>query len=112
MILPSALLQRGTPVVLIEEHWINGELWRWLAHVRLTETRFTFAAILMRWALVQIPITAIREVQLQRHIINDEVIVNYLNKQGAFKTLSFSTNQSARWRTVFHQLGVQVTRLS
>jgi hypothetical protein len=99
-------------VVLVEEHWINGELWRWLAHVRLTETTFTFAAIVMRWALVQIPITAIGEVQLQRHIINDEVIVNYFNKRGAFKTLSFSTNQSARWGTAFQQLGVHVTHLS
>ncbi len=111
-ILPDILLQRGTPVVLIEEHWIHGELWNWLAHVRLTDTTLTFSAILMRWALVQIPVTTIREVQLQKHIINDEVIISYFNERGAFKTLSFSTNQSAGWGTAFQRIGVHVTRLT
>ncbi len=66
----------------------------------------------MRWALVQIPVTTIREVQLQKHIINDEVIISYFNERGAFKTLSFSTNQSAGWGTAFQRIGVHVTRLT
>ncbi len=99
-------------MVLIEEHWINGELWNWLAHVRLTDTTFTFSAILMRWALVRIPVTAIREVQLQKQIINDEVIISYFNERGAYKTLSFSTSQSVGWSTAFQRVGVHVTRLS
>jgi hypothetical protein len=99
-------------VVLIEEHWISGQLWNWLAHVRLTDTAFTFSAILMRWPLVQIPVSAIREVQLQKHLVNDEVILSYFTEQGTFKTHSFSTSQLAGWGAAFEGLGVLVTRLN
>jgi hypothetical protein len=99
-------------VVLIEEHWINAELWNRLAHVHLTDTTFTFSAILLRWALVEIPVAAIREVQLQKQSVNDEVILSYFNARGAFKTLSFSTSQLAGWDAAFQRLGVPVTRLT
>ena len=99
-------------MVLIEEHWINGELWNRLAHVRLTDTTFTFSAILMRWALLHIPVSAIREVQLQKHLVNDELIMSYFTERGAFRTLSFSTSQLADWGAAFERLGVLVTRLN
>ena len=96
-------------MALIEEHWINGGLWRGLGHVCLTSTTFTFSVILMRWALEQIPISAIRDVQLQQHMLRQEVTISYMASETTFKTLSFSTNQLAQWRKAFERLGVHVT---
>jgi hypothetical protein len=95
-------------MALIEEHWISGERLRGLAHVRLTSTTFTFSAILMRWVMAQIPITAIREVQLDHHFLRDRVIIQYGDSPRAFRTISFSTSQLERWGTAFQRLGVKV----
>ena len=99
-------------MILLEEHWINAEFWNRLAHVRLTDATFTLSAILVRWVLIRIPITAIRDVQLQKHRINDEILISYFNERDAFKTLSFSTTHAEHWSAAFQRLGVQRTHLN
>jgi hypothetical protein len=96
-------------MALIEEHWISGELWRGLVHVRLTSTTFTFSVILMRWALARIPVSPIREVQLHHHFLRDEVRISYIDAQTALRMISFSTGELSGWGKAFERLGVKVT---
>jgi hypothetical protein len=104
----TCYLEQATHMALIEEHWISGERLRGLAHVRLTSTTFTFSAILMRWVMAKIPVTTIREVQLDHHFFRDRVIIQYGDSPRAFRTISFSTSQLERWGAAFQRLGVKV----
>lgn len=96
-------------MALIEENWINGGVWRGLGHVRLTSTTCTFAVVLRHWVLAQIPIRAIRDVQLEQHFLRQEVTIHDMASETTCKTLTFSTNQLMQWRKAFERLGVHVT---